>query len=473
MNAITLEKLVLKRLVLKRRWLGLIAGLVLIAFAQITISGQQAEPLPLSLESRVPTELLTNPGFEADTDGDGLPDGWSGKGIQLAKADQRKCNKATKVVAYSGECAFRFKGNPGGEQSKLMQQIADVSAIVDHSRLTLSAFVSVKGSSASPIATAKVQFSNHTKLKLELQPSGEAAYTPLTDSAVVVLPQGVSITKVKVSLSYGETSGSVWVDDVSLNVDASDSSDDIWQPAPGTTWQWQLTEDINTSFDVEMYDIDLFDTPQAVIDELQADGRIVICYFSAGSFEDWRPDAGDFPAEVLGDPLEGWPGERWLDIRRLDLLQPIMGARLAMAAEKDCDGVEPDNVDGYTNDTGFALSDGDQLAYNRWLANAAHELGLSIGLKNDLDQIPQLVEDFDWALNEQCFQYEECDRLLPFIEAGKAVFGVEYNEEGLSRDDYCPAANELGFSWLTKTYDLSDIPPNSCLDYPPRSNARR
>jgi hypothetical protein len=233
----------------------------------------------------------------------------------------------------------------------------------------------------------------------------------------------------------------------------------VWQPAPGTTWQWQLTGTINTSWDVQMYDIDLFDAPQTTIDDLKAAGRVVICYFSAGSYEDWREDAADFPAEVLGNDLDGWEGERWLDIRRLDLLGPIMSARLDLAVTKGCDGVEPDNVDGYTNNTGFPLTYDDQLTYNRWLATQAHNRSLSIGLKNDLDQIPDLVDDFDWALNEQCFYYEECDLLLPFIEAGKAVFGVEYEGDPAV---YCPQAIEMGFSWLTKTYDLADEPPNAC-----------
>lgn len=247
--------------------------------------------------------------------------------------------------------------------------------------------------------------------------------------------------------------------------EATEEASTIWQPVPGITWQWQLTGEINTSYDVEMYDIDLFDAPQTVIDDLHAENRIVICYFSAGTYEDWRSDAGDFPEAVLGSPLEEWPGERWLDVRQLDLLQPIMQARLDLAVEKDCDGVEPDNVDGYSNDSGFDLTDEDQLAYNRWLASAAHERGLSIGLKNDLNQVVDLVDDFDWALNEQCFQYDECEMLLPFIEAGKAVVGVEYSEEGLKPEVYCPIANEYGLSWLTKTYDLGDIPPASCLDF--------
>lgn len=236
-------------------------------------------------------------------------------------------------------------------------------------------------------------------------------------------------------------------------------TDNIWQPEPGTTWQWQLTDPINSSWDVTMYDLDLFDTPQATIDALHDDGRIVICYFSAGTWEDWRADAADFPDKVVGDPLEDWEGEQWLDIRQLELLEPIMLARLDLAAAKDCDGVEPDNVDAYTNPTGFDLTYADQLAYNLWLAEQAHARGLSIGLKNDLNQIEDLVKYFDWALNEQCFQYEECDRLLPFIDAGKAVFGVEYEGDPA---DYCPQAIEMGFAWLTKTYDLGDEPPGAC-----------
>src|SRR5574341_206315 len=234
---------------------------------------------------------------------------------------------------------------------------------------------------------------------------------------------------------------------------------EIWQPEPGTTWQLQLMDEVNTAWDVEMYDIDLFDTPESVIEQLQSAGRIVICYFSAGTHEDWRSDADHFPAEVIGAALEDWPGERWLDIRQRDALALVMLARLDLAVEKGCDGVEPDNVDGFANETGFPLTAADQIAYNRWLAQEAHARGLSIGLKNALDLIPQLVGDFDWALNEQCFAYDECDALLPFIEAGKAVFGVEYEGDPA---DYCPQAVEIGFSWLTKTYDLGDEPPNAC-----------
>lgn len=220
-----------------------------------------------------------------------------------------------------------------------------------------------------------------------------------------------------------------------------------WRPAPGTTWQWQLSGAIDTSLDVAMYDIDLFEPPDAVIQSLHADGRKVVCYFSAGSWENWRPDAAEFPAEVKGNNLAGWAGEKWLDVRRLDLLGPIMEARLDLAVSRRCDGVEPDNVDGFTNRTGFPLTAADQRRYDTWLAERAHERGLSVGLKNDLEQVRALVPLFDWALDEQCFEYDECEALLPFVGEGKAVFGVEYQG---SPDSFCPRAVAYGFSWLKK-----------------------
>jgi endo-alpha-1,4-polygalactosaminidase (GH114 family) len=234
--------------------------------------------------------------------------------------------------------------------------------------------------------------------------------------------------------------------------EGGDEAQQVWQPGPGTSWQWQLTGTVDTSIDVVMYDIDLFDVPQATIDSLHADGRIVICYFSAGSREDWRPDEGDFPQQAIGNRLDNWPGENWIDIRDATV-RGIMQARMDLAVTKNCDGVEPDNVDAYTNNSGFNLTAADQLDYNRFLAAEAHARGLSVGLKNDLDQVNDLLDDFDWALNEECFDWNECDMLLPFIQAGKAVFHVEYGDAQLAQD-ICPQANALDFDSLIKNYDL-------------------
>ncbi|SEK42537.1 endo alpha-1,4 polygalactosaminidase [Nitrosovibrio tenuis] len=224
-----------------------------------------------------------------------------------------------------------------------------------------------------------------------------------------------------------------------------------WQPAPGLKWQIQYTGTLDTTVNVDVYNLDLFDTSAAVISALRSKGKHVICYFSAGSYENWRPDIGAFQAPVLGRNLDGWAGERWLDVRRLDILIPIMRARMEQAAQKGCDGIDPDNVDGYSNNTGFALSYNDQLAYNIALAEAAHSLGLAIGLKNDLDQIKDLVNYFDFAVNEECFQYGECNTLKPFVDARKAVFGIEYN---LANSSFCPQANAMNFDFLKKNLSL-------------------
>ena len=199
-----------------------------------------------------------------------------------------------------------------------------------------------------------------------------------------------------------------------------------------------------------MYDIDLFDTSAAQIAALKARGVHVVCYVDVGTYEDFRSDAASFPAAVLGQQ-NGWPGEQWLDIRRLDLLAPILRARMDMAVSKGCDGIEPDNVDGYTNSTGFSLTATDQLTFNRWIATEAHARKLSVGLKNDLNQIPDLLSSFDWALDEQCFQYNECDLLKPFVQSNKAVFGVEYQG---STANFCPQANALNYDWLLKDINL-------------------
>lgn len=211
-----------------------------------------------------------------------------------------------------------------------------------------------------------------------------------------------------------------------------------------SSWQWQLTGTLQLGLGVSVYDVDGESTSAAEVAAIHAQGAQAICYISAGSWEDWRSDAGSFPASVLG-ASNGWPGERWLDIRRWDVLGPIMSARMAACKAKGFDHVEPDNIDGYTNSTGFPLSAADQLSYNANLSIAAHNLGLGIGLKNDVDQIGLLEPWFDWAINEQCFQYDECGAYKQFSDAGKAVLITEYNA--------CPSGYDP--RWLVIKKDLN------------------
>ena len=233
------------------------------------------------------------------------------------------------------------------------------------------------------------------------------------------------------------------------------NDDAVWRPSVGTTWQWQLAGvPLDTSVNADAYDVDLFTTTDQELSTLKAAGRRVICYFSAGSWEAFRPDAAEFPAAVKGRPLDApFQDELWLDIRDADV-RSLMQRRLDLAASRGCDAVEPDNVDGYANDTGFDLTAADQLDYNRFIAAEAHNRGLSVGLKNDIDQLGDLEPYFDWALNEECFTYDECAQYQDnFLAANKAVFHAEYVESD-RLVEVCAATKPLGLSTLLKKIEL-------------------
>jgi hypothetical protein len=239
-----------------------------------------------------------------------------------------------------------------------------------------------------------------------------------------------------------------------------------WKPKASDllSWQWTLQGPIDTTLNVDVFDVDLFDTPVSTIQALKAKGVKVICYFSAGTYEGWRSDWKKFFPFITGASYTGtrapfagnmadWD-ERWLDIRRIDLLRPIMTSRIKLAVTKGCDAVEPDNMDAYANldEVNKPLTAAHQLAYNKFIANTAHSLGMSVGLKNDLGQLSQLVSFYDFAVNEQCFYYQECSGYTStFVKADKAVFGAEYQGDPAV---FCPTANQMKLSFQKKTLAL-------------------
>jgi hypothetical protein len=249
--------------------------------------------------------------------------------------------------------------------------------------------------------------------------------------------------------------------DVTRDVSPADAG--AARPSLATRWHIDLEAPVNVNVDADWFDIDLFDNDASVVAALHARGRRVVCYFSAGSGEDWRPDYRGFASAALGDPLAGWPGERWLDVRAASV-RAVMQRRLDLARTRGCDGVDPDNVDGYANATGFSLRASDQLAYNRFLASEAHARGLVIGLKNDLDQIPSLVADFDFAINEACFMYSECATLAPFVRAGKSVLQIEYGAVSSLAPRVCPMAASMRLFTILPGADRLNGSYRRCLD---------
>ncbi|KAK4998434.1 hypothetical protein LTR66_002334 [Elasticomyces elasticus] len=223
----------------------------------------------------------------------------------------------------------------------------------------------------------------------------------------------------------------------------------VWQPQANSTWQIVLGSPItiastatSTVPDVDMFDIDLFGNSASTIATLHKLNKKVICYFSAGSYEPKRPDSGDFKKSDMGKELAGWPGEYWLDVRSSNV-RDIMLKRLQLAQRKGCDGVDPDNMDGYANDNGLSLTSDDSIAFMTYLSSAATSLSLAIGLKNSLDIIPEVVNMTHFAVNEQCVQYNECKTYTPYLDADKPIFHIEYpsNSPQLSAGDVSNSCN--------------------------------
>ena len=116
-----------------------------------------------------------------------------------------------------------------------------------------------------------------------------------------------------------------------------------------------------------------------------------------------------------------------------------------MRPDKGFDAVEPDNMDGYQNKTGFPITAADQLAYNEWLAKDVHAHGLAVFQKNDPDQTAPpagLEQYFDGAITEQCNQYKECASFQRYLSAGKPVLNAEYKAN--LYPGFCAADNAAG-----------------------------
>jgi len=198
-----------------------------------------------------------------------------------------------------------------------------------------------------------------------------------------------------------------------------------WQPPAKPTFYWQLQGRLKASIPAAVYDVDGFETGALEVAALQAEGRHVVCYVDVGTAENFRPDYAAFPRSVLGRS-NGWPGEKWIDIRQLSVVEPIMATRFRMCREKGFDAVEPDNIEAFSNRSGFPITAAQQLTFNEWVAETAHALGMAVLQKNDGEQAAELQPYFDGVLTEQCNQYSECADYRPYLQAGKPVINAEY-----------------------------------------------
>lgn len=223
----------------------------------------------------------------------------------------------------------------------------------------------------------------------------------------------------------------------------------------GEGWDWQLTEPVDLSREVAVMDLHPELVDAGDIRAVEARGVKTICYVSVGTLEKTAPDRDKFPAKVVGKVYADWPDERFLDVRRLDVLLPLMGERFAACKALGFDAVEPDNMDVHDNDSGFPVSEADTVAYLLALAQLAHAQDLAIGQKNVPELTEKLVDSFDFAITESCFQDGWCERMAPYVASGKAVLDAEYLDRPLDLAAACASAKALGISMIAKDRDLT------------------
>jgi hypothetical protein len=260
-----------------------------------------------------------------------------------------------------------------------------------------------------------------------------------------------------------------------------------------TATAWDGTKSVHP----KVFDIDIYQDPGCsggvanipvtnAVAAIHAQGGHAIGYIDAGSWEKWRADQGEYVAFdnscggcLLGRTYFGYKDERWLNIddsgsvtginpntgvreTPAQFIRDELAKRMADAKVAGFDAIEFDNVEAYTNRTGFNTTAAQQLAFNQSIANLAHSMGFTVGLKNDLGQAADLRPYFDFAVNEQCFQYSECAALQTWPTTyGKAVFNVEYKGK---LSNFCPLANSTSYDFNSSLKDanLYDTPWTPC-----------
>jgi hypothetical protein len=228
----------------------------------------------------------------------------------------------------------------------------------------------------------------------------------------------------------------------------SGGSGPLYVPPADGSWQAQLSGAIDPDLPVELFYLDADFTEPAALETVRARGAHYVCYLSAGSFEPWREDAGEFPARVLGLALPDYQREQWLDIRD-ETVRELMARRVEALALKGCEGILPSSLAVHAADTGFDLTLDDALDYAGWLATRIHLAGMSAGLGAPLELTSALAGDFDWGLAVDCLDPSGCAAFQPFTAQAKPVLHVEFGDAATA-PALCRAAQAAGFDALIK-----------------------
>jgi hypothetical protein len=255
----------------------------------------------------------------------------------------------------------------------------------------------------------------------------------------------------------------------------------------GESYPLQVPTDVGN---VQVYDADLGDqdgltgtgvpvadsTIESSVAAIHATGAHAICYVDAGTAEDWRSDYGEFAASVLGGNMPDWPGEKFINVTDWagpagpggETLAQIMTDRVTLCQEEGFDAVEMDNVDAYTDGNlgGFTLSMAQEETYLDNLIGVVHGAGMAFFLKNEVDGdslLATMAPRVDGEIVEQCWQYDECSQLEPFVQEGKPVLNVEY--QSFAEATLCPEALAFPMATIQTDLDLNGDIAYGCWQY--------
>ncbi|MGC0418027.1 endo alpha-1,4 polygalactosaminidase [Embleya sp. AB8] len=107
-------------------------------------------------------------------------------------------------------------------------------------------------------------------------------------------------------------------------------------------------------------------------------------------------------------------------------LAAIIGEWIDGCARAGFQAVDPDNYESYSRSHNL-LKPADDVAFARLLAVRAHADGLAIAQKNGAELLDRSTYvGFDFAISEQCGQYDECGAFAKAYE--NRVFVIEYTK---------------------------------------------
>ncbi|ORX42196.1 hypothetical protein BCR36DRAFT_308197 [Piromyces finnis] len=240
----------------------------------------------------------------------------------------------------------------------------------------------------------------------------------------------------------------------------------IWTPTPGISWNYLLnvkeSEILKAKEKVLTVDVN---TRKEFINTLHKNGKKVICYFSGGTIEKHRDDFDQYwntPGLIPDKDGETRFSEYWIDYRKKDLLAPLIKNRMKVAIEKNCDALEVDCLGAYNHDIVTKrwkdpLTKEDAYVFAKWLSAMAHQLGISIGLKNVAGIAPRLVNDFDFAIVESCSMSKNvCAKYEDFPKQGKVVFTIHYGDYGSFNEQVKTMVEEQKGFGYTCTFNIKD-----------------